>query len=168
MNERISSSMILLAAVVVIGFSLAGANHTSPQPLRPVDTAPTPMPVAADPPEPEPLTLSDVHFKYNDDEKLVYVAHVQNNSNARVQGSICMAVYDKDGFEVDSLASASINLGVADGGQFNGWDYVKVRDFNEVRSIKVYVSKYGCDDTRSEALSNIIGGPINVQSVAAD
>jgi hypothetical protein len=85
--------------------------------------------------------------------QLDFVGKVSNNANARLIGYICVRLYDADEFEIAHGFGREINLGLNQSDTSTGNLLLQDhRVWPQVRSIKAYVARWGCDQTLSQVV----------------
>jgi hypothetical protein len=104
-----------------------------------------------------------LNFKYKPydvlgttDLKVAFVGQVVNNSHTRWKASICVRLYDADGFEIEKTSGGAVNLGPGQSDASNGDMRLQSKLWVQVVSIKAYVASYGCADSPGEAISPVI------------
>jgi hypothetical protein len=88
--------------------------------------------------------------------KVAFVGQVVNNSHTRWKASICVRLYDADGFEIEKAIGGQVNLGPGQSDASNGDTQLEPKLWAQVVSIKAYVATYGCSDSPGEAISPVI------------
>ena len=151
----------ILCIVLIASFILSACGEKEQQTSlaqpasAPVAALAPPPPEAPVPVEPVYLvSMSEPKIKY-DGEKYQFVVHIQNISNTRIKGSICARMYDKDGFEVDTMSGDELNMALGASESSNGKKYLEPKIENQVTNIKMYFAKYRCLDSPSEAISYV-------------
>ena len=78
--------------------------------------------ISEDTPKSEQAKLLNFKYKPYDvtDQKLVFVGQVVNNSQTRWKASICVRLYDADGFEIEHAGGGKVNLGPGQSDASNG------------------------------------------------
>ena len=114
--------------------------------------------ISEDTPNSEQAKLLNFKYKPYDvtDQKLVFVGQVVNNSQTRWKASICVRLYDADGFEIENAGGGKVNLGPGQSDDSNGDTRLEPKLWAQVVSIKAYVATYGCADSPGEAISPVI------------
>lgn len=85
-----------------------------------------------------------------------FAGKVSNNVSARLKARICVRLYDANRFEIEKGSGVEVNLGLGQSDVSTGNIRIEPRLWPQVVSIKAYAARYGCADSPSEALSQVI------------
>jgi hypothetical protein len=88
--------------------------------------------------------------------RVVFKAKVSNNANARLIARTCVRLYDADGFEIAQAFGDEVNLGLGQSDTSTGYFWIEQRLWPQVRSIKAYAAQFGCINSPSQALSQVV------------
>jgi hypothetical protein len=105
--------------------------------------------------------ISELKFRY-DDRRISFVAKVKNTSPDILKGKSCMRFYDKDGFEINKLHGDVINIESKGEDAINGSGFVKDDLIDQIKTIKLYVARFGCADSPAEAISAVLNTNFNI------
>lgn len=105
--------------------------------------------------ESKSVEISDLKFRYID-QRILFIAKVQNSSSKILNGKPCMRLYDKDGFEINKLRGDTVNIESKGSDAINGSGYIESTSIHQIKTIKLYIARFGCVDSPTEAISAVL------------
>ncbi len=105
--------------------------------------------------ESKSVEISELKFKYID-QRILFIAKVKNSSAKILNGKPCMRLYDKDGFEIDKLYGDTVNIESNGLAEINGSGYINSNSIDQIKTIKLYIARFGCADSPVEAISAVL------------
>lgn len=105
--------------------------------------------------------MSQTKVKY-DGKRWLYSASVKIVSKERVKGTVCFRLYDKDKFEIANMAfKGDLNLASNASDSISSEKWMDYKEKIQVTNVKVYAGKFGCADSPSESISNVVEIKVN-------
>jgi len=98
--------------------------------------------------------ISNPRVKY-ENGNIMFVVDVANTSNGRLQGALCVAMYDGDGFVVDrTRVGSTLNMGKGDIAEIaDSWP-MPADQFEDVNKMDFYLAAY-CAAAGGDVLSAV-------------
>jgi hypothetical protein len=99
-------------------------------------------------------TIANPRVKY-EDGKVMFVVGVQNTLSGRLEGALCVAMFDADGFEVDRFrVGSTFNLGKSEEADIaDSWNMTP-DVYDDVVRLDFYLAPY-CMATGADLLSSV-------------
>src|SRR5207247_1434555 len=79
-----------------------------------------------------------------------------NQAGERAKARLCVRLYDADGAEVENGGGETANLAPAKSDTVTFDGFVCIKDWSQTATLKAYLARFGCTDSVSEAVSNVV------------